>query len=429
MFYPSIWNIIADYVSPDVNISSIYSMNWPYKMFFRMELSDLRDIIDHLNPSVVSDIKHYIGHEQIRVICNINSMDKSRSLAPNVVDICRILHDIISSRTDESKNKSNIKCHHEYVCYCCHNHPDSNYRYVNDRVDKSELLRRIQYDCRNHARWTTVSIINCNISYLSRFCHDIDQLLDTFTHTIDYKALSSNLNIGNNLSSLIKRAGDKLCWNSILRNESIPVETIRTLVQKVNNSIIKKRFDQMDINTILNDEKAYIPGDLLSREDAPLTKIITYYHRLTPYHLQIICTHPNAPFELLFKKFVGKLPRPSYLKSYSPKIELSTSNHEKLPYNICANPNIPFDILFDRFENNIDWIDLCANPNIPVSIFTNNKYFGELKTHRLVFNECLPFDKVIKFLPDISNNFIKFGNRGYYTYLVKQALMNVLVDL
>lgn len=392
MLYPNIWDIIADYAAPDVNISEIYLMDWPIDMFFCMELSGLHDIIKNLNPLTVKNITRYIRTSQIGSICDITGMDRSRSLAPNIVDIHRIIYEVLERSGS-------------YTCYCCH-HSDSNYIYNHDTINESELSGSVEYDRKRHARWTTRNIVRCNISYLSQCCYDIDQFLDLFGCVIDYKSLSENINIGNNLESLMKRVGDKLCWNSICKNESIPVSVIRSLLPIIDNNIIANRIDQQNIDVLLN-TNTFIDSKLLDRQDISLTKIITnYYHKLTPYHLQCICSNPNAPFELLFQK----LPDRQFL------------------YGICSNPNVPFDMLFDKFEHHINWNDICSNPNIPTYMFTD-KYLNNLNQNTLARNECLPFGKVIKCFPDIPNKFINYANRGYYTYLVKQALMIVLCNL
>jgi hypothetical protein len=157
MLHLDIWNIVADYASPDVNVYNIYTMDWSCRMFFQMELSNLSDIINNLKSSVVKNIIHHIEKEDILDICNILSLDRSRNLAPNIDSIYNImLFRIFFKYDDDYKD--------EYNCQCCHD------RYREDRgrfIDSEDIQSIIQIDEAKHNRWM-LSIINRNVSHLSR---------------------------------------------------------------------------------------------------------------------------------------------------------------------------------------------------------------------------------------------------------------------
>src|SRR5579871_5226472 len=81
-------NIIVKYIGPDVFDINVIDLKWPRKIFFRMELTCLSDIVSRQNINA-NQLNDYEDDQ----ICDIDSIDGKGKLIPNTDVIYKLFYD------------------------------------------------------------------------------------------------------------------------------------------------------------------------------------------------------------------------------------------------------------------------------------------------------------------------------------------------
>lgn len=398
MIHYNLQKIIVDYIGPDIMIKTIIDFGWDVEIFFKMNISYLRYVLDYLQIKVGD-----LNLNQIyNVSCDSNycmSYCHSTMMGYHAEIIYELFY-VNACTTDMLYNKSTLDYHlSKYT-------PLSTEDYIK-KYPKAINFKGL-----------------CQSKYV-----DFDYLVNNYFSDIDWKSIVSNTSIL--LSDINKhscaiinyyyyRPGvsfddfledeSKIITLEIAKNPSIPANLI---IKKYRHRTDNDAFEELithhdiDFEYIFNNCKDnIIKYDHYLFNCDSLSKSLGIKSQSGYYLIMELCMNPNLPFDIIFEK-------------YSDLVVWKA---------LCFNINLPFDYVLDNFEDRIRWHSICLNINFPVRILNNPKYTNKCKSAYM--NEHLDFDKIKpEIIEDMHYDMIKYGNKGYYTYLAGKELIKVLDNI
>lgn len=379
--------IIVGYVGGDILDFETIDLEWPSKVFFRMQLSCLQSIIYHK-----SDVMNVYWLDTY----DIPSIDRSEPYCPNTDILYQMYFSI-----DNIVNNPTIDDQEELIYNLCVNTPLSTPEYI-----------------------------------------------ETYPLAVNYSALSESKYV--DVDYMLTKQFDKIDWSEFTSNMKVPLEVLNKHPDKIDHEKYYARTD-VSFDSIFHDQSKKIPLNIAMNPKAPVDLIIRKHaHRLSPSGFIELTNHPDAPLEYILSNMKDKIlyRKPLMITILSgDKLYLLSSllSHPKLPfetvfkdyftnidaYSLCCNPNLPIDWILEKYPNMIKWDVLCSNSNFPVKLINESQY----QEHRHNFfspdfykNEQLPFDKIDN-INRYHNGFIRYANRGYYFHLIGVRVLKILMSI
>ena len=271
------------------------------------------------------------------------------------------------------------------------------------------------------------------------------QYIEKYPKAVSFIGLCESQYI--DIDYIINNHFDKIHWDSIVSNNSAPLNTLRKYPNKTNELNYYYRNDVPLDNLFIRDLKV-ISSDIINRSNAPIDLIIRKYrHRLTNGAWDSILKHSDLPIEYLLNECKNDILVDRFsllIIGDEPKIFRSPlCSHPNLPFerifkdfpdnidfgDLCYNINLPIDVMIRDYFEFIEWGTLCQNPNFPIKLLNDPKYRSDIIKHATLYqNEQLSFNKIDN-VSELHDEFILNANRGYYTYLIESRLSELLLSL
>lgn len=395
MLLPDINRIIVKYVGPDIFDTKTIDLGWPKDIYFQMELTCLSDIV------IYRKITKY--DLDIDDIYNIDPPDEKRTMKPNTDVIYSLFYE------DAKSEDYFTQLDFDMCLFLSESTPLSTYEYL--------------------ARYPKMPFIHLNKPYLSDFidisglcmnkCVDAEYLLDTYPDLINWSCLTSNTNV--------------------------PLDILHKHSDKIDQHAYRSRSD-VPLDDFLDNESNIITGLVAHNPNLPVDTVVKkYQHRIHDKAWKVLFEKDDAPLEYILnnlrdKVLTTKIEDDDSAKTYTVLMD-EIATHPKLPFDIIFdryleyiheseiwnNESLPFDLVLEKYADKINWEDLGNNNKLPVHLVNDVKYRQLLKSG-IIDNECLDFEKIDD-INEFHDAMIEEGNRGYYTYLIEQRLLNILDKL